>query len=305
MFNNLFHSPTVIIKSSCDGEVSDSKSPCPFSQAQSFSVVGQHASLAAVLALFQLCCPPAVVWKVSEIVVDSVYGRIWKWLWSHVGEKGYERVFPLVAYRNSSSAIVVVFRITGVVASSLHFLPRRVFWRLCASSGRTSSARPVAPARLDVSVAEVSTSHGSRVSAFALAEPSRVAAVRLSSKLKNCKFVVGVSGFVRSVLAAPARFYASGSNGASAEHLFGTALAPKQPVGTLLAAKVGSRIADCGEIPELLPGHVFDAGSDASRIARSHSFVPTKQVVVRAGAVHYNCFGSFHYVGCGGLTQHV
>ena len=290
VFYDLLHSPFLFVKSSRDCAMSDSEPACPFSQSVGFSVIGKQSRFSRVLPLLQFCGPAAISRLVIAVIVNAINCCFRKRLWSHVSKERIEAGSPFLANCDASFPVQVLVFVVRV-ATPFHFTPRCVLWRI-AHSARTCT---VAPARLDRLPFKISPSHGSCFPALALAQPTGIAAVCLSGKLKNRQFAVDIAGFVCALFAAPARYDVARSDSATVKNLFCAAFASKQPVGSSLATKTTSGIADCREIAELLPSDVFEVGTACSRITRRHDSTPLKLDCDRAEPVHNNCLGSFHF----------
>ncbi len=253
------------------------KSSSPLTQAQCFSVVCQHASLARVLALFCLGCPSAVARAVSKIVVYSVYCRFWKRLWSHVFEKAVEAGVPSFAKRYSSVCIQVLVFVVRF-ASSFHLFPGRIFRRVASSACACSTTS----ARLGASFSKMSPGYSCCFPAIAHAKPKRITAVGVACKLYHGQLSVLVAGFVCSLLAAAARLGRPRSYSTTVQYFFSSAYASKCPVCSCLASEVCAGIANCGQVVKLLSRDVFDAGTSCCRIVFSHLSLLLRSMVVRA-----------------------
>lgn len=175
--------------------VRDSESAGPFSEAVRFAVVCQHSRFAGVLRLFQFRCPAAVAFFVVAIAIKSVNRSLRKRLWSHVLKEVDKRIKPSIANRDALSTIEMVIGAVGLVASSLHFLPRRVLGRFA----HIASIRAVAPARLGRTLAEFAASHCSCISALAEALPAGITRLGSPRKLNYSEFAVNAPRFIFSV----------------------------------------------------------------------------------------------------------
>jgi len=306
MFYNLFHSPTLFVKSSRDCAMSDSKPSCPLSQTVSFTVAGQKSRLAGVLALLQCSRPFAIGWpavrnaffavtaRIMTIVVFAFNAMVSGRLLAHVGQKLWKRMSPMCAYAYAASfspTVPVVSGVVRVVTSSLHFTPRVVFWRTASATGTCA----MAAARLDRLFLKIATSHGRLVATLTLTQPSRITAFSFASKFKNSKLVVFIASFVRSLLAAPTGRHIARPDGTTVENLFSSTFTTEQPVRSSLASKIGTGVPNRREIIEWLTSDVFYAGWADGRITRRHDSTPDKLDCDRAESVHNNCLGSFHF----------
>lgn len=80
--------------------------------------------IAPVLVLFPHCCPPAISWPVTKVVVDTFYRQPIR-LISHVRQKPGE-IPPRLAHRYSSTAIVCVSFVCWSMAPANHVRPNPV-----------------------------------------------------------------------------------------------------------------------------------------------------------------------------------
>lgn len=92
------------------------------------SVVKSDVSVApCVSGLLSRSGPPAVVWRVIPVDVNSVYRVPCAWAGPHVGMEGGKRVSPPITYGYTAPAIGLEVRVLRVVAPLLHAAPRSVF----------------------------------------------------------------------------------------------------------------------------------------------------------------------------------
>jgi hypothetical protein len=138
--------------------------------------------LAAIVGLFLLRRPAAILGRVRAVVVDAVERVKLRRTLSHVREERFEAVAPAVADRNSAATVVGVARCLRIQAPVLHLLPRAEFRRLAPAVRAVRGGRALtvqAPARLR-SAAEELLSDGRGVPAVAPAEPRSMLAVMLA-----------------------------------------------------------------------------------------------------------------------------
>ena len=98
---------------------------------------------ACIPRLFIACCPSAVFFAVTTIIVNPIQ-RAALWSAAHVGKKAF--VFgPLVAIGNSSAAVVWPLGSVGVVAPALHSRPNSVFSGIAIAMGGCFFGRKLFP----------------------------------------------------------------------------------------------------------------------------------------------------------------
>lgn len=284
MLYNLFHSPTLFVKSSRKGAVSDSEPSCPLSQPMRFSVVGQESRFACVLALLHSSRPFAIRWpsvcntliavsaRIISVVVFALYAVVAGRFLAHVRHEVDKGVKPTFANHYSASSVAVVVLCFWVVAAFFHVFPRVVFWRLVPASGACS----VTTAGLDRLLSKIASRNCGCISTLTLALPARIARLGVASKLDHCELAVFAANFVRAVFAASAGMDVSRPSGTCAKNLLDSAFTAKQPVRSVLATKFGTGVAYRDEIAEWLSSDVFDVGRQLDRIVRRHSSTPRK-----------------------------
>lgn len=95
------------------------------------SLVGQFAEsepaipdcYASVPHVFRACCPPAIVWRVTAIVVDAVNLMIGGWARAHVRIKVVKRVQPTLADDDPPPPVAGELAMGGGVTAPLHGRP--------------------------------------------------------------------------------------------------------------------------------------------------------------------------------------
>lgn len=158
-------------------------SSCPLMQTSGLSLECQNTVTARVSSLLNLRCPAAIsglIVAVKVLAIDAVLctgGR------SHVGKKRLKTVIPARADRDPPASVTMPILVARIVAARLHVYPRAVFLasaslsRLPVRRGRATprgKLSPQAPARFDVSLAQVAPQNLGLSSAIASAEPERV-----------------------------------------------------------------------------------------------------------------------------------
>lgn len=106
-------------------------------------IVSNKPCSARVAILIGFSCPPAVLWGVAKVVVDSIKGQPCG-AFSHISQKVFKSQ-PAVAYRNSSAAVLFKSFIKRLVAPSTHVKP--CFIRLCWLVSFGSSVRRISSGR--------------------------------------------------------------------------------------------------------------------------------------------------------------
>lgn len=95
--------------------------------------VGSH-----VICLLFGCSPLAVLWKISQVVVDTVYAIFWAWPWTHIVNKILETILPTLAYDDASTAIKMIPISGGILAAINHCRPAMKFSYMAKSVSFTS-----------------------------------------------------------------------------------------------------------------------------------------------------------------------
>jgi len=276
MFNNLFYSPTLFIKSSRDSAMGDSESTRPLSQPPSFSVVAQESRFACILSLLHGSRPFAISRFIVAVVVDAFNAMLWGRLLAHVLQELRKRIAPLFAHNYSATSVPVITGIVRVVAPRLHFAPRTVFRRFIS----TTSTGAVASARLDGLLFKIATSHDSGVTALTEALPARITRVGVASELDHRELAVFAANFVSAVFAAPARLNITGAKRTSTDDLFRTALAFAVPVSACLTSKPVPCVVNYCQFAELFSSNVFCFTNSVCRITRRHDSTPPESWIV-------------------------
>lgn len=83
---------------------------------------GLHDIGTGVKQLFSPRGPSAVAGLVVAVIIDAVKLKAW-WTVSHISVKVLERLAPSIAYRNTSSSVVLPIRPIGVCAALDHVVP--------------------------------------------------------------------------------------------------------------------------------------------------------------------------------------
>lgn len=106
----------------------------PFRQAHGSAECRNHSVSTDVPSLLFSTSPYTVLWEIALAVVNSVYGQTFRSV-AHIGIKVLKTIFslPSVANSDAPAAVSIEVQSVGVVASTLHRLPRLVSARSCPS----------------------------------------------------------------------------------------------------------------------------------------------------------------------------
>ena len=119
-------------------------SPSVFAQGlQAIWMRQPSRSGASIPSLLAFICPSAIRWRIVTAIIDSIDAVCWGWFRPHVGVEVGERVQPVCADSNTSTAVPLVVRFILIKATLFHARPCLVFWRMSASVRQVClSARP-------------------------------------------------------------------------------------------------------------------------------------------------------------------
>ena len=175
--DHLLNSAVLVHHVPCN-PVIDAQQSCRFPKANNFTVKRNSDCALLILRLLFGCFPLAVTRFVVPIVIDSVNRVSW-WRFSHIGQKLFEIVKPLVADFNSSVHVAFKSRAFRIVASVFHATPNPI----CASSAFAVCAatcacefclKASAASSMVFRVPQVTTVNRPYCAASALAHPSDV-----------------------------------------------------------------------------------------------------------------------------------
>jgi hypothetical protein len=153
--NRLSHDSFVgpaVIPTAVDGVAFHAEPPRPFCEGHSQAVVRDKSVASHIVLLNAPRHPPAVLWRVRAIIVDTVDAVLECRAWTHVGIEGAEVMRPSLAHDNASAAVVFPLRRVGgrILASLFHAPPDAVLGRLrsvmrpaCASATDDVSASKI------------------------------------------------------------------------------------------------------------------------------------------------------------------
>lgn len=134
----------------------------------------------AILVLFLMSRPPAILPAVIAIIVDAIYGFTCRFF-THVSEKCFKGVSPLHAHFYSTPTVPRVIWLAGVSATLNHSRPRSVFKSISHSvSARSLQFAFVTPAAFCVSAAEMPADYNQSFPAITDTVPSGFFANRCS-----------------------------------------------------------------------------------------------------------------------------
>ena len=92
----------------------------------------------SICGLLFYCCPSTILRTVVTIIVDTVNTVTRSWSRPHIFIEVFKRVFPLMAYSYTSTAISMITNIFWIVTTSLHIIPNAIFWSFTQIMGRIS-----------------------------------------------------------------------------------------------------------------------------------------------------------------------
>lgn len=147
-----------------------------------FSLVFNKHVVCLVLCLLFAVSPPAIIWSIRAVRVDSVERMLIAWARSHVTDESTVVVPPLGAHRDASASVVRILRVLGIEAPAFCTAPALVFGRDDLSSrravrdvGRRRDLSVQATATLRAAVRQSLTIDGRLTPAVALTDPIRMA----------------------------------------------------------------------------------------------------------------------------------
>lgn len=104
----------------------DSVFLCPSVDVLCNTVDGQQVLRSSVAVLRRKICPTAILFAIAFIVVDAVKCCFGIRAWAHIFVEVF-KAFPSFAHRDSSTTVVLVGVVSGIVASLKHTVPNLVF----------------------------------------------------------------------------------------------------------------------------------------------------------------------------------
>ncbi len=157
-------------------------------ETQPLSIEKNEVVSGGVSRLLRLVGPYAVIFRIPEVVVDSIKRMSFARAWSHISKEVSE-VFPSRINCNASPSVVFVHSVVRARTTSNHALPGRVFWGPCPSFPMAVLFRRfVFPAttRLFVAAPKLRNRCCCNFSALAHARPINSIVYRFIS-VKSCK----------------------------------------------------------------------------------------------------------------------
>lgn len=170
-------------------------SPRPLCGGKRLSIVRQKDIRADIAALLSACRPTTVVRAIPLRAVNPVNGASIR-PFAHIRIKIFKRLHPSVADGNSSTAIALEVRVSGVEASLLHAVPASV----CSSAIHlVGSLQQYAPARPNRPAGQSVTTDGFCISAVADTHPSDFPAHWLVGHMQRCEPPIANAGSVKEL----------------------------------------------------------------------------------------------------------
>jgi hypothetical protein len=140
---------------------------------------------ASVTSLLGACRPPTVIRRVRAVIVDSVNRVVGTRSRSHVGIEDCEVFLPLVAHRDSASAVVRVTVMSRVATAGFRFSPRPGFGNVVEAMlafGQRGQCASKTATTAGCSAAEVSAIDHLGFSAIANASPEHAVVTVVGSR---------------------------------------------------------------------------------------------------------------------------
>lgn len=162
----------------------------PFNETQGLAVVGEPCRVAFIRRLLRLCRPSAVSRFVMTVYVYAVDRVVCGWTLAHVAQKLSEISSPLVADRDATSTIEIVFGIRWIKAAAFHVAPNAVMRVICHAVRRfrrTPYVSSEATTRAYGASYEFLLGHLFLAPAFASAQPSRCGVGRPWKRPNQCQ----------------------------------------------------------------------------------------------------------------------
>lgn len=128
-----------------------------------------------IISLLGCRCPSAVIWRVTQIIVDAIDAIFVTWAWPHISEKLLETMPPLVANGDSAPPIPTVMRLIRIFTARNHRLPNSMltcFAPPMCSCKATDRFPLEASATGDFPCCQISATNYLVVSTLAGAQPS-------------------------------------------------------------------------------------------------------------------------------------
>lgn len=117
-----FNGPSVCYQAGVKSRVAQAFQSCPFLNRVCLSIVRQFAYGGFVVFLLIWCGPSTVIWLIVSVVVNAI-NRMIGWSWTHVFEKGLERIQPALTDHDAASAIPVKLMMLRIQAPAFDAFP--------------------------------------------------------------------------------------------------------------------------------------------------------------------------------------
>ena len=107
----------------------NTEAPTPLCNRASFAIDGNEMIVTAVVRLFIVINPSAIIRFVITRIVDALNRVTWRRLWPHIGVKSIE-LLPAFTNPNAAASVKRILTSIRVLASLFHSAPGIVFWRI-------------------------------------------------------------------------------------------------------------------------------------------------------------------------------
>jgi hypothetical protein len=155
---------------------------CEFGKAGGYAANGKDAISPHVSRLLLACRPPAILFKITLIVVNPVDSHI-RWAFANVFKK-IDKIQPAFAHRNAPAPVIRPFSSVGIRASANNVQPNTISPGLVFAR-RMPMDDSSAATRARVSVPEIAVTHGRNATAVAKAQIASAPVVTFGSAVDN------------------------------------------------------------------------------------------------------------------------
>jgi hypothetical protein len=122
----LFVGHATLGDSSAQGFIRNIQESCPFPKGLGYALVTGRPHDTFVVCLCHHVCPTAIAWFVMPVCIYAV-DRMPVGARSHISRKSMEIRAPSVAHANPATAVIGIFRVVWVVATTFRCNPRMIF----------------------------------------------------------------------------------------------------------------------------------------------------------------------------------
>jgi hypothetical protein len=162
----------------------------PLGKIQFLPVVFNNMISARIVSLFLICCPSAIVWKISQSVVYSLYTVLGTWTIADIGKKLFEAILPFLANSNSATTVTSIGFVSDTAATVNNSKPNTIF--NCIAQAVTSSLvsshiSAKATATTGVARCHVMRKGNDTIAAITLAKPARNFALLFAYPAKHAQ----------------------------------------------------------------------------------------------------------------------